>query len=522
MRRSYCFFLLPILVASAGCPSTDNNVGSLGKDAGAAGGPGRDASGSTAPDTAGADTTASICPTNEPALDSVCRGVVNCTYSYDCINPCRPGCVPIGPAPSGVSRYWSCQDGHWTTTSDLTVRCLSYMEDCQCPAVSPDAGVPDAPSVGQDAAQDAHEAGAAHQCQLNTDGTCSAVTPNTACTPFPGNRFDESAGCYSPVSTTLACCATLAGDYCHFAAGSGCYQIVAAGSTVTYWTPGLPDVNVAAAGGQYCDKAMGAKVPGAHSCSSTSPDAAAHDAVDAAKDAAPEASEAGAAHQCRLNADGTCSALTSNTTCTQFYGHRYDDGAGCTSDDWTSLGCCATASGESCGLPTQTGCYQLPTDGGTVAYWTPNLATPAVTIPGVLPCDGNRSSVVPSAHSCRLPPDGAAPLPLPTCGSDSECCVSVDQCMARAQLGGTGPGPAPQPDGGSCLACIPPAIQVQCVGGYCVGTRVTNLYDSSSPLFRSHCGYVALPDAGTAPPVSHHALTDGGVSYQTSWSCGGP
>ncbi len=95
------------------------------------------ASESISPDAAirdlAADTTASTCPANEPALDSVCQGAVNCTYSYDCIYPCRPGCVPIGPAPSGVSRYWSCQDGHWTTNSDLTVRCLSYMEDCQCP-----------------------------------------------------------------------------------------------------------------------------------------------------------------------------------------------------------------------------------------------------------------------------------------------------------------------------------------------------------------------------------------------------
>jgi len=48
MKRSYCFFLLPILVASAGCPSTDNNVGSLGQDAGAAGSSGKDAGGAAA------------------------------------------------------------------------------------------------------------------------------------------------------------------------------------------------------------------------------------------------------------------------------------------------------------------------------------------------------------------------------------------------------------------------------------------------------------------------------------------
>jgi hypothetical protein len=376
--------------------------------------------------------------------------------------------------------------------------------------------------VGQDAAPAAPEAGAVHQCQLNVDGTCSAVTPNTACTPFNARRYDESAGCYAPVWTALWCCATAAGDSCSWPPAIGCYQVAGDGGTVTYLTPGLAGPSPPLLGGQACDQSESARVTQAPPCGTTLPDAAAPDAVDAVKDAAREASEAGAAHPCQFNADGTCSALTANTTCAQFFGHRYDDGAGCTSDDWTSLGCCATASGESCGLPAQTGCYQLPTDGGTVAYWTPNLATSAVTIPGVQACDGNRSSVVPSAQSCRLPPDAGPVIPLPKCGSDSECCVSVDQCMARAQLEGTGPGPAPQPDGGACLACIPPAIQVQCVGGYCVGTRVS-IYDSSSRLLYSHCGYIALPDAGAAPPVSHHALVaDGGVSYQTSWSCGGP
>ena len=38
MKRSFCFLLLPILVTSAGCPTTDNNVGSLGNDSAVAGG----------------------------------------------------------------------------------------------------------------------------------------------------------------------------------------------------------------------------------------------------------------------------------------------------------------------------------------------------------------------------------------------------------------------------------------------------------------------------------------------------
>jgi hypothetical protein len=462
MKRHSFFLLFAILVGSTGCPTSDNNVGSLGNDAGMADGPRKDSGGA------------------------------------------------VAPADAAI-------------TADAAVPDAASVGKDAAPALpEAGAGVPDTAVASSDTAQGSSDVAAAHQCQLNADGTCSAVTPNTACTPFNAGRYDESAGCHSTAWTTLWCCATAAGDSCAMPGLIGCYQVATDSGTVTYWTPGLPPLSSPLSGGQVCDESESAKVTQAPPCGTTSPDAAAPDAVDAVKDAAPEAPEAGTVHQCQFNADGTCSALTADTTCVQFFGHRYDDGAGCTSDDWTSLGCCATASGEFCALPTQSGCYQLPTDGGTVAYWTPKLATSAVTIPGVQACDGNRSSVVPSAQSCHMPPDAGPVIPLPKCGSDSECCVTVDQCMARAQLEGTGPGPAPQPDGGTCLACIPPAIQVQCVGGYCVGTRVTNLYDSSSRLFYSHCGYIALPDAGTPPPVSHHALADGGVSYQTSWSCGGP
>jgi hypothetical protein len=249
------------------------------------------------------------------------------------------------------------------------------------------------------------------------------------------------------------------------------------------------------------------------------PDGAAPDAVSAVKDAAPDSSEGGPAPQCQLNADGTCSAVTSNTSCAQFFGHRYDDVAGCFSDEWTTLGCCAAASGESCALPAQSGCYQVAATGGI--YWTPALATAAVTIPGGQTCDETRNQVVPAAHPCRMPPDAGPLENLPRCGSDRECCVTVDWCYGRAQLEGTDPGPVSQFPPGVCLACIPPAIQVQCQGGYCVGTRLS-IYDSSSRLLYSHCGYVAPPDAGAAHAVSPHAVVDGGQSYQTFWSCGGP
>ena len=272
-------------------------------------------------------------------------------------------------------------------------------------------------------------------------------------------------------------------------------------------------------------------------------DAAAPDAASTGKDAATASPEAGdAAHQCQLNANGSCSAVTSNTACTPFIGHRYDEGAGCYATAPTTLWCCATAAGDSCAWPPSIGCNQVATDGGTVAYWSTG---------GGEGCDQSESAKVTSAPPCGTPlvdaaaPDAASvgkdaapespeagadaavprdahvPVSLPLCSTDDDCCVSVDECMATATLTGNdgyGPVPGTHDTPGTCLGCIVPAIQVRCQAGFCVGTRLSGIYDSSRPLLRSHCGHIALPDAGAA--VSPHAAVDGGMSYQTFWSCG--
>ena len=116
-----------------------------------------------------------------------------------------------------------------------------------------------------------------HECQLDADGTCSALTVNTACTPFSGRRYDESAGCYATVQTTLWCCATAAGESCAWPPAIGCVQIVADGGTVAYWTPGLPGSGPLPAG-QTCDQSESARVSSSPSCLSTATDAAAPDA----------------------------------------------------------------------------------------------------------------------------------------------------------------------------------------------------------------------------------------------------
>ncbi len=318
-KRSSCTLLVSILAGAAGCAASDNNPGRLGNDSAVA-----DGSGQVARDTQA-----------QPADGN-------------------PGYSPDAAVPDAAS----------------------VGKDAAQASPLADAAAPDAASVGKDAATASPEAGATHQCQLNANGVCSAVTSDTACTPFIGHRYDEGAGCYATAPTTLWCCATAAGASCAWPPNIGCYQAATDGGTVVYWTPG---------GGEGCDQSESAKVTSAPPCGTPlvdaaapdagngAKDAAAPDAVSGAKDAAAASPEAGAAHQCQLNADGTCGAVTPNTACTPFNARRYDESAGCIATNWTTLWCCATAAGDSCGWPAATGCYQVARDSGTVTYWTPAL-----------------------------------------------------------------------------------------------------------------------------------------------------
>jgi hypothetical protein len=119
MKRSICFLLLPILVTSAGCPTTDNNVGSLGNDSAVAdggtltGSGGTGATGGTiAPDGGGGSDGGGGIPENhrishdtcglssQPTSPCVAHGTSgtefsNCSASSDCQSGTNGRCLPV-------------------------------------------------------------------------------------------------------------------------------------------------------------------------------------------------------------------------------------------------------------------------------------------------------------------------------------------------------------------------------------------------------------------------------------------
>ena len=96
-------------------------------------------------------------------------------------------------------------------------------------------------------------------------------------------------------------------------------------------------------------------------------------------------------------------------------------------------------------------------------------------------------------------------MPL-ACTQNSDCCVVINDCLNQAQIvpaAAYATASAVWPScTGQCTGCIPPAVQVACVDGACVGQTSTD------------------PTAGT----SYCGSGDGGVaspSTATSFTCGG-
>jgi hypothetical protein len=111
--------------------------------------------------------------------------------------------------------------------------------------------------------------------------------------------------------------------------------------------------------------------------------------------------------------------------------------------------------------------------------------------------------------------DATAPANY-TCRDDSDCCIVIDTCREVAYLYSKAPGATGQPSisgGTMCVPCIPPAVQVRCDLGQCVGEKVSA--DYFGPIRQDHCGPVTMPDAGAILPYQ----TGYAGAQQTSWGC---
>ncbi|MBN2573981.1 MAG: hypothetical protein JXP73_05390 [Deltaproteobacteria bacterium] len=137
------------------------------------------------------------------------------------------------------------------------------------------------------------------------------------------------------------------------------------------------------------------------------------------------------------------------------------------------------------------------------------------------PADAPAEAGRPDAAGPDAAPDLAADAPAPAnynCNDDSDCCIVVDTCNGTAHLYSLAPGatgPPSFPSYTMCAPCVPPAVQVRCDQGRCVGERISSGVDYESPLREDHCGPVALPDAGAASPGQPAQ----GGAQPTSWGC---
>jgi hypothetical protein len=90
------------------------------------------------------------------------------------------------------------------------------------------------------------------------------------------------------------------------------------------------------------------------------------DRHDSAPDAAGEDGYEAGTYLCESNADGTCSAVTPNTSCLPLRGVVYDQAANCLSATAITLYCSAWQTNTMGGFATAEGCLQIPKDGGSL------------------------------------------------------------------------------------------------------------------------------------------------------------
>ncbi len=180
-----------------------------------------------------------------------------------------PGCgadaVPICGATSqeclSLDSFCGC-DGQTTVYGVCRTSPSPFLYVGACPD-----GGPGPLDLLSDSGGDGGGSSGTYQCQVNADGTCSAVTPDTSCLPLRGVPFDQQADCLSGPEITLACAAWQTGTMGGLAAAEGCYQVPQDGGALVYRTD-ESDISDPLWRSRVCDASLAALVSGAPACGS--------------------------------------------------------------------------------------------------------------------------------------------------------------------------------------------------------------------------------------------------------------
>jgi hypothetical protein len=113
------------------------------------------------------------------------------------------------------------------------------------------------------------------------------------------------------------------------------------------------------------------------------------------------------------------------------------------------------------------------------------------------------------------------------CSSDSDCCAVVDECYAQLWLVTQAQKAEVEAYIASlqhpaCFSCIPPAVQVSCQSGQCVGVEVGGGTWPPSGLSGTHCGTLPTNGTGGAPSATSRLSSDGptAAGAPTKFGCG--
>jgi len=195
------------------------------------------------------------------------------------------------------------------------------------------------------------------------------------------------------------------------------------------------------------------------------------DRHDSAPDAAGEDGYEAGTYLCESNADGTCSAVTPNTSCLPLRGVVYDQAANCLSATAITLYCSAWQTNTMGGFATAEGCLQIPKDGGTFIYRTfeSDVGNPQWSS---WTCDSSLNKYVSEAAECGTSPtDGSSPF-----GDTSPDGSGVDTLSPGSDGGATEARAATDlaSDNAAdpCAACTASQVCVQAFDGTC-GTNGT-------------------------------------------------